>query len=86
MQRPLRKYDGARGFKRVRKGVQWVYFIEFGEYFEGFEVDKKFQICGELLQHKATSQRFSDDDDNFYDDDVLQERCERAARGSLEAL
>ena len=43
-------------------------------------------MSGELLQHKATSQRFSDDDKDFYDDDVLQERCERASRGSLEAL
>ena len=86
MKRPLRKYDDARGFRRVRKAVQWVYFIEFGEDCEGFSVNKKFQICGELLQHKATSQRFSDDDDDFYDDDVLQERCERASRGFLEAL
>ena len=86
MQRPLRKYDDARGFRRVRKGVQWVYFIEFGEDFEGFQVNKKFQICGEIGQLKATSQRFSDDDDDFYDDDVLQERSERASRGSLEAL
>ena len=36
MQQPLRKYDDARGFTRVRKGVQWVDFIEFGEDFEGF--------------------------------------------------
>ena len=86
MKRPLRKYDDARGFRRVRRGVQWVYFIEFGEDFEGFGLNKKFQKCGDLLQHKATSQRFRDDDNNFYDDDVLQERCERASRGSLEAL
>ena len=49
-------------------------------------MNKKFQMCGELLQHKATSQRFSDNDDDFYGDNVLQERCELASRGSLEAL
>ena len=65
----------TRGCSRVQKSVQWVYFIEFGEDFEGFEVNKKFRRCGELLQHKATSQRFSDSDDDFCDDDVLQERC-----------
>ena len=36
MKPPLRKYDDARGFGGVRKGVQWVYFIEFREDFEGF--------------------------------------------------
>ena len=76
----------ARGFRRVRKGVQRIYFIAFGEHFEGFELNKKFQKSGELGLHKTLCQSFSDDDDEFYDDDVLQERCERASRGSLEAL
>ena len=34
--RAPRKYDDARGFRRVQKGVQRAYFIEFGEDFEGF--------------------------------------------------
>ena len=36
MQRLLRQYDDARDFRGVRKGFQKIYFIEFGEDFEGF--------------------------------------------------
>ena len=47
----------------------------------------RFQELGELLQHKATSQGFShDDDDDLYDDDVLRERCQPASRGAPQAL
>ena len=34
---------------------------------------------------KALCQSFSNDDDDFYDDDVLRERCQRASAGSFEA-
>ena len=49
-------------------------------------MNNRFQICGDLLQHKATSHCFSDDKDDFCDDDMLQERSEGASRGFLEAL
>ena len=51
-----------------------------------FDLTRSFKKSCELELHKALCQSFSDDDDAFYDDDVLQERCERASGGSLEAL
>ena len=49
-------------------------------------LNKKLQRSGELGLNKALCQSFSDDDDDFCDEDMLQEGCERAFRGSLEAL
>ena len=51
-----------------------------------FNSKKKFQDYGELAEHKARCQCFSEDDDDLYDNDVIQKHCQQASAGSLEAL
>ena len=55
----------ARGCSRRQKDAQSPDFIEYGEDFEGFWLNKKLQKSGELGLHKAPCQSFSDDNDDF---------------------
>ena len=82
MKRPLRKYDDARGFRRVRKGVQWVFLLSLVKILKDFNLTRSFKKVVNLDYTK----RFARASATTTTTSTTTTCCESAASELLQAL